>query len=694
MESPEQVDASRLKALHSIAASGGKTSDQDPVVTRAWQLLTEKADIKEKSLTVPVHSSDTLSRFFRAIFRLNMAAEDVDTSFDKKRVSEAFDALKSLNELSSGSIRVLIEKRERYTQDCNKTGDRLFAVGQVVQHRNERWRGVVVGFESRDGRVKSRASELQDDFSPNKLTSLTTKEYPLSDEPTTVYDVILDDGDEHMLIGHRSNSSGWMRAAESELESVDDRSLMRIRSRVLPEHFTHFDKTTMTFVPDDLMAYQFALDRDQDDASSLTRFSEADIQLCKAVTSAVQELAQILERCILNETSCPSERGLGLLNNVHARLLNLIKGDVLPWKYKYASRAVQPPTTASYHLRELLTLSIEILDVMLHRQKSKDHRDKMLFSLGDIVQHKVYGFRGVVVAWDPTPTVDVSQWDGLQHIKDPMKHPFYHVIPDQSDCIEAFGGERPLRYVCQENLELTPFSRRSIDVDLEPEWQFDRTEGSYRSPVELSFKYADEFDGEKVTERCMEELEKEVNAFQLKARTSGFTDPSIAALSLDNMLNLLKIVDTLEDASVIQETIKEMRKAHENIELRRQLESGVSELMLGNGAEALQVYKRIVEKDPEYAEAHNRIATTEFMLGRTDDSLKSARTTLDLDPFHFQAMNGLGLNYFDKGDHKSAIDYFRKSLELDPWSPVTSRLSASLDRLKQANENDSSSPDE
>jgi hemimethylated DNA binding protein len=105
------------------------------------------------------------------------------------------------------------------------------------------------------------------------------------------------------------------------------------------------------------------------------------------------------------------------------------------------------------------------------------------FNLGDIVQHKVYGFRGVVVGWDPKPVVDVSNWDGLVEIENPNEKPFLHIRTDTRDCEEAFGSERPFRYVCQENLELCPRHRTLIDPELD--WKSDETEARYIAPEHM-----------------------------------------------------------------------------------------------------------------------------------------------------------------------------------------------------------------
>lgn len=152
-------------------------------------------------------------------------------------------------------------------------------------------------------------------------------------------------------------------------------------------------------------------------------------------------------------------------------------------------------------------------------------------------------------------------------------------------------------------------------------------------------------------------------------------------LSLDSMFEMLKLADTMESAIVLEETIKEIWKAHENEELRLKLDNGVADLVRGNKNRALNTFALLVKEDPDYAEAWNKASTCHYMLGDMQSSLKAAERTLELLPRHFQAMNGLGLVHFETRRYKFAARSFRQSLTLDPWSQVSARLAACKDML-------------
>ena len=100
--------------------------------------------------------------------------------------------------------------------------------------------------------------------------------------------------------------------------------------------------------------------------------------------------------------------------------------------------------------------------------------------------------------------VDVTHWDGLTDIENASDLPFYHIVPDQKDCIEAFGAERPFRYVCEANLEECPAERSFIDVDISAEkWSRRPTEAKYDVPYDARFKYAEDSEEDNVTAECL-----------------------------------------------------------------------------------------------------------------------------------------------------------------------------------------------
>lgn len=137
-----------------------------------------------------------------------------------------------------------------------------------------------------------------------------------------------------------------------------------------------------------------------------------------------------------------------------------------------------------------------------------------------------------------------------------------------------------------------------------------------------------------------------------------------------------------------------MWRSHVDVHTRHKLDKANSLLYGGNTEAALAIFTEIVDEDPSYAEAWNMASTCEFMLGNLEASLAAAKRTVEILPTHFQALNGMGLVYTDMKELPSAVESFRKGLEIDPWSPVSSRLSASIETLKLADRLTGSSTNE
>lgn len=653
LEAPENVDAFRLEVL---ALPISDMDDRIVSYIRKYNLLPKQTELERTRMTVPIHTVEDIEKVVRSLFRLNMEPSE---DYQKHRLDATFTALRSLNELSGG-LEAIETQREKHRDRTNVQ----FHVGQVVQHQEERWRGVIASWGRPDGSTNE----------PSKKASLTSKDYSDQAASAVTYDVILDAGDAHAM----GSSSGWSRAAQGDLKLMEDSALLRIQSNILKDYFTSFQVSTKRFVPNDLVAYQFPSD-DTVEPSQHKQLRASDAKLCLEIVDAVQTFATRLDRCILDESSFPSERGLSLLSSIQERLRDIISGDVFSRKERYTLQDQSPIATVSNHLHALLNLQLELVDINHQRRESKENKSKIKFALGDIVRHKMFGFRGVVATWNPKPVMDVRRWDGLQHIENPMEKPFYHVLPDQNDCIKVFGGERPARYVCEDNLELCPESERTIKVDMEPVWA--KTETGYEAPQAIKYRYGDELDDDGITERCMRRMQDEFNSLHLLGRNPSPSESMANSLSIDKLSQFISIADSSNNANAAQETIKEMRKAHVRRDVRWRFDSGISELLSGRVENAMEIYRIVLAEDPTFAEAWNKLATCQFMYGRHEEALESTKKVLELDPNHLQAIIGMGLIHYENDEYQEAVNCFRKALNIDPWSPVGAKLSLTLDLL-------------
>ena len=65
---------------------------------------------------------------------------------------------------------------------------------------------------------------------------------------------------------------------------------------------------------------------------------------------------------------------------------------------------------------------------------------------------------------------------------------FYLQHADENDCIRAFGGPRPYRYVCEDNLELCSNNKQPLELDEDfnhQEWKWDASRGRYNATAEM-----------------------------------------------------------------------------------------------------------------------------------------------------------------------------------------------------------------
>lgn len=81
---------------------------------------------------------------------------------------------------------------------------------------------------------------------------------------------------------------------------------------------------------------------------------------------------------------------------------------------------------------------------------------------------------------------------------------------------------------------------------------------------------------------------------------------------------------------------------------------------------ALELYDKVVELEPEWAEAWHQRATTRFYMDDDYGAIEDIARTLALEPRHFGALTGLGFILKRNEQKARALQAFRKSLEIYP----------------------------
>lgn len=93
---------------------------------------------------------------------------------------------------------------------------------------------------------------------------------------------------------------------------------------------------------------------------------------------------------------------------------------------------------------------------------------------------------------------------------------------------------------------------------------------------------------------------------------------------------------------------------------------GLTLLHLGRAAASIEVWTRIIETRPAFAEGWNKRATAYFMVGELERSLADCDEVLKRNPDHFGALSGIGLIHQQSGRLEPARDAFRRALLVNP----------------------------
>ncbi len=89
--------------------------------------------------------------------------------------------------------------------------------------------------------------------------------------------------------------------------------------------------------------------------------------------------------------------------------------------------------------------------------------------------------------------------------------------------------------------------------------------------------------------------------------------------------------------------------------------------------EAIAQFRKAIELEPDYAEAHNNLAIALFQTGRTDDAITHWEKSVAIDRDNADAHNNLAVALIRKGRVPEAIAHWQKTLQLQP-----ERVSAQL----------------
>jgi tetratricopeptide (TPR) repeat protein len=93
---------------------------------------------------------------------------------------------------------------------------------------------------------------------------------------------------------------------------------------------------------------------------------------------------------------------------------------------------------------------------------------------------------------------------------------------------------------------------------------------------------------------------------------------------------------------------------------------GVEQMQLRQGQAAVDIFTRVIEKKPDFAEGWNKRATVYFLMGEYEKSLQDCDEVMKRNPVHFGALSGYGQIYLHLGEPARALPYFERALAVNP----------------------------
>jgi tetratricopeptide (TPR) repeat protein len=96
---------------------------------------------------------------------------------------------------------------------------------------------------------------------------------------------------------------------------------------------------------------------------------------------------------------------------------------------------------------------------------------------------------------------------------------------------------------------------------------------------------------------------------------------------------------------------------------------GIEAMQRGSYRAAVDIFTRVIEVAPNFAEGYNKRATTYYLMQQYEDSIADCERTIALNPHHFGALSGAGLCHLSQRHLTQALDFFERAVVVNPNMP-------------------------
>ena len=101
-------------------------------------------------------------------------------------------------------------------------------------------------------------------------------------------------------------------------------------------------------------------------------------------------------------------------------------------------------------------------------------------------------------------------------------------------------------------------------------------------------------------------------------------------------------------------------------ETDRVFRAGVEAMQQQQLTNAEELFSRVIELKPRFAEGWNKRATVYYLAGDYKRSIADCGEVLKRNPRHFGALSGLGQIYLQLEQYDESLAWFRKALDVNP----------------------------
>eukprot|EP01023_Acetabularia_acetabulum_P006036 TRINITY_DN12509_c0_g1_i7.p2 TRINITY_DN12509_c0_g1~~TRINITY_DN12509_c0_g1_i7.p2 ORF type:complete len:212 (-),score=8.03 TRINITY_DN12509_c0_g1_i7:35-670(-) len=172
------------------------------------------------------------------------------------------------------------------------------------------------------------------------------------------------------------------------------------------------------------------------------------LRWCKWVGNTPVQITQLE---LQNFVTLPPHQPVQVTNSTDVQLI--AKWAFKQGKHMYGIQAEHAQNNALQSLKFLYNeLGQDVRNLKQAKQRHQDRND-INFHVGQVIRHKKFGYKGVVVGWDRK--YEKLEWAKIQSVQ--PNQPFYQIIPDELDCQRLFSGVQHIKYVAQENMINLPF---------------------------------------------------------------------------------------------------------------------------------------------------------------------------------------------------------------------------------------------